>query len=114
MSVDLTKVPVFVGGLLGATLVFVFSALAIKAVGTAAQVVIEEVRRQFRENPGIMAGTSKPDYARCVDIVTRARCAQMVRARPPRRARPRSRSASASSYLVGPTGRSAPRRWPPC
>jgi K(+)-stimulated pyrophosphate-energized sodium pump len=78
MSVDLTKVPVFVGGLLGATLVFVFSALAIKAVGKAAQVVIAEVRRQFRENPGIMAGTSKPDYARCVDIVTKGALREMV------------------------------------
>jgi K(+)-stimulated pyrophosphate-energized sodium pump len=78
MPVDLTKVPVFVGGLLGATLVFVFSALAIKAVGRAAQVVIAEVRRQFRENPGIMAGTAKPDYARCVDIVTRGALKQMV------------------------------------
>jgi K(+)-stimulated pyrophosphate-energized sodium pump len=78
MGVDLTKVPVFVGGLLGATLVFVFSSLAIKAVGRAAQVVIVEVRRQFRENAGIMAGTSKPDYAACVDIVTREALKQMV------------------------------------
>jgi K(+)-stimulated pyrophosphate-energized sodium pump len=78
MSVDLTKVPVFVGGLLGATLVFVFSALAIKAVGRAAQVIIVEVRRQFRENPGIMAGTAKPDYRACVDIVTQAALRQMV------------------------------------
>jgi K(+)-stimulated pyrophosphate-energized sodium pump len=78
MGVDLTKVPVFVGGLLGATLVFVFSALAIKAVGKAAQVVIGEVRRQFKENPGIMAGTTKPDYARCVDIVTVGALQQMV------------------------------------
>ena len=78
MSVDLTKVPVFVGGLLGATLVFVFSALAIKAVGKAAQVVIAEVRRQFKEKPGIMAGTEKPDYARCVDIVTRGALREMV------------------------------------
>ncbi len=78
MAVDLTRVPVFVGGLLGATLVFVFSALAIKAVGKAAQVVIGEVRRQFKENPGIMAGTSKPDYARCVDIVTVAALREMV------------------------------------
>ncbi len=78
MSVDLTRVPVFVGGLLGATLVFVFSALAIKAVGQAAQVVIAEVRRQFKENPGIMKGTSKPDYARCVDIVTAAALRQMI------------------------------------
>jgi K(+)-stimulated pyrophosphate-energized sodium pump len=78
MAVDLTKVPVFVGGLLGATLVFVFSALAIKAVGKAAQVVITEVRRQFKEKPGIMAGTDKPDYARCVDIVTVAALREMV------------------------------------
>ena len=78
MGVDLTKVPVFVGGLLGATLVFVFSALAIKAVGKAAQVVIGEVRRQFKENAGIMAGTAKPDYARCVDIVTVAALREMV------------------------------------
>jgi K(+)-stimulated pyrophosphate-energized sodium pump len=78
MAVDLTRIPVFVGGLLGATLVFVFSALAIKAVGKAAQVVIKEVRRQFHENPGIMAGTTKPDYARCVDIVTQAALKEMV------------------------------------
>ena len=69
-SVDIGRVPVFVGALLGAMLVFLFSSFAIKAVGKAACSVIEEVRRQFRENPGIMAGTSKPDYARCVDIVT--------------------------------------------
>jgi K(+)-stimulated pyrophosphate-energized sodium pump len=78
IPVDLTRVPVFIGGLLGATLVFVFSAMAIKAVGQAAQVVIAEVRRQFKENPGIMKGTSKPDYARCVDIVTRGALRQMV------------------------------------
>ncbi len=78
IGVDLTRVPVFVGGLLGATLVFVFSALAIKAVGKAAQVVITEVRRQFKANPGIMQGTSKPDYARCVDIVTVAALKEMV------------------------------------
>src|SRR6185369_8290011 len=78
MGVDLTKVPVFVGGLIGAMLVFFFSALAIKAVGKAAQVVIAEVRRQFKERPGIMAGTEKPDYARCVDIVTRGALREMV------------------------------------
>jgi K(+)-stimulated pyrophosphate-energized sodium pump len=78
IPVDLTRVPVFVGGLLGATLVFVFSALAIRAVGQAAQVVIQEVRRQFKENPGIMKGTDRPDYARCVDIVTAAALRQMV------------------------------------
>ena len=69
-TVDLAKVPVFLGALLGAMLVFLFSAFAIKAVGKAAYYVIEEVRRQFRENPGIMAGTARPDYGRCVDIVT--------------------------------------------
>ncbi len=69
-TVDLAKIPVFIGGLIGAALVFLFSAFAIKAVGSVAQFVIVEVRRQFRENPGIMAGTSKPDYGRCVDIVT--------------------------------------------
>jgi K(+)-stimulated pyrophosphate-energized sodium pump len=78
IKVDLTRVPVFVGGLLGATLVFVFSALAIKAVGKAAQVVIQEVRRQFKEKPGIMAGTDKPDYGRCVDIVTAGALREMV------------------------------------
>jgi K(+)-stimulated pyrophosphate-energized sodium pump len=78
MGVDITKVPVFIGGLLGATLVFVFSALAIKAVGRAAQVVIGEVRRQFKEKPGIMEGKDKPDYARCVDIVTAGALRQMV------------------------------------
>src|SRR5438093_1005348 len=78
LGVDLTRVPVFVGGLLGATLVFVFSALAIKAVGKAAQVVIKEVRRQFKANPGIMKGSAKPDYARCVDIVTVAALKEMV------------------------------------
>jgi len=69
-SVDIGKLPVFVAALLGAMLVFLFSAFAIKAVGRAAQTVIEEVRRQFREDPGIMQGTSKPDYGKCVDIVT--------------------------------------------
>jgi K(+)-stimulated pyrophosphate-energized sodium pump len=78
VGVDLTRVPVFIGGLLGATLVFVFSALAIQAVGKAAQSVITEVRRQFKEKPGIMQGTEKPDYAGCVDIVTRGALRAMV------------------------------------
>jgi K(+)-stimulated pyrophosphate-energized sodium pump len=77
-SVDLAKVPVFIGALAGAGLVFLFSAFAIKAVGHVAQYVIQEVRRQFRENPGIMAGTSTPDYGRCVDIVTRGALRAMV------------------------------------
>jgi len=76
--VDIGKVPVFIAALLGAMLVFLFSAFAIKAVGRAAYYVIEEVRRQFRENQGIMAGTAKPDYGRCVDIVTLGALKAMV------------------------------------
>src|SRR6187551_3713020 len=70
IHVDLTRVPVFVAALIGAAMVFVFSSLAIKAVGKAAEVVIDDVRRQFKERPGIMKGTEEPDYAACVDIVT--------------------------------------------
>ncbi len=76
--VNLAKVHVFVGGLLGAMLVFLFSALAIRAVGRAAYYVIHEVRRQFEENPGIMRGELKPNYARCVDIVTAGALKEMV------------------------------------
>jgi K(+)-stimulated pyrophosphate-energized sodium pump len=77
-SVNIAKPEIFVGGLLGATLVFLFSALAIRAVGKAAYVVINEVRRQFKENPGILQGTVKPDYARCVDIVTVGALKEMI------------------------------------
>jgi K(+)-stimulated pyrophosphate-energized sodium pump len=76
--VDLSKPAVFVAALFGATLVFLFSALAINAVRKAAGQIIEEVRRQFREIPGIMEGTARPDYARCVDITTRAGLREMV------------------------------------
>jgi K(+)-stimulated pyrophosphate-energized sodium pump len=77
-SVNIAKPEVFVGGLLGAALVFLFSALAIRAVGKAAYYVINEVRRQFKENPGILQGTVKPDYARCVDIVTVGALKEMI------------------------------------
>jgi K(+)-stimulated pyrophosphate-energized sodium pump len=70
IAVDLSKPAVFVGALLGAMLVFWFSSLAISAVSKAASSVINEVRRQFAEKPGIMQGTDMPDYGRCVDIVT--------------------------------------------
>jgi K(+)-stimulated pyrophosphate-energized sodium pump len=70
LTVNLAKPQVFVAGLLGAMLVFWFSSLAMTAVRKAAQSVINEVRRQFREMPGIMQGTQQPDYGRCVDIVT--------------------------------------------
>ena len=78
LPIDLSSVDVFVGGLLGVMLVFLFSSLAIRAVGNTASAIIEEVRRQFREDPGIMAGTSRPDYARAVDITARASLRQMV------------------------------------
>src|SRR6266851_3709912 len=77
-SVNLSKPEVFLGGLLGAMLVFFFSGLAIKAVGKAASVVIQDVRAQFKEHPGIMQGTEKPDYGRTVDIVTRGALRQMI------------------------------------
>src|SRR5215208_4075345 len=70
LNVDLSKPVVFVAGLLGAMLVFWFSSLAMTAVRKAASSVITEVRRQFKERPGIMQGTEDPDYAACVDIVT--------------------------------------------
>jgi K(+)-stimulated pyrophosphate-energized sodium pump len=77
-DVNLAEVPVFVGALLGAMLTYLFSSLAIKAVGRTAQMVVQDVRDQFCENPGIMAGTSKPNYARCVNIVTGAALKEMV------------------------------------
>ena len=69
---------VFVGGLVGATLVFFFASLAIRAVSKAAGEMVEEVRRQFREDKGILEGTSNPDYAKCVDIATRGALKTMV------------------------------------
>jgi len=77
-AVDISKPEVFVGGLLGAMLVFWFSALAIGAVTRAAVSVIQEVRRQFQADPGILKGTSKPDYGRAVDIVTIGALKEMV------------------------------------
>ena len=77
-AIDIGKPEVFIGGFIGAMLVFLFSSTAISAVGRAAQYVILEVRRQFKEIPGIMEGTSKPDYARCVDIVTKGALKEMI------------------------------------
>ncbi len=77
-SINLNKPEVFVGAMLGAVLVFLFSSLAIKAVGETAYAIINNVRDQFKNNPGIMAGTSKPNYSECVDIATRAALRKMV------------------------------------
>jgi K(+)-stimulated pyrophosphate-energized sodium pump len=77
-SVNLANVTVFIAALLAAMLVYFFSSLAIRAVGTTAQSIIVEVRRQFREMPGIMDYSQRPDYARVVDITTRAALRQMV------------------------------------
>ncbi|HEX4897894.1 MAG TPA: sodium-translocating pyrophosphatase [Candidatus Limnocylindrales bacterium] len=77
-GVNLANVSVFVAALLGAMLAYFFSSLAIRAVGTTAQSIIVEVRRQFREMPGIMDYTQRPDYARVVDITTKAALRQMV------------------------------------
>ena len=79
-AIDLGKVEVFVGGLIGAMLVFLFSAYAIRAVSNVAQEIIKEVRRQFKEIPGLLEGApgAKADYARCVDITTRGALRAMV------------------------------------
>ena len=69
---------VLVGLFIGALLPFVFSALTMQAVGTAAYAIVNEVRRQFREIPGIMEGTGRPDYARCVDISTQGSLRAMI------------------------------------
>jgi K(+)-stimulated pyrophosphate-energized sodium pump len=69
---------VLIGLMLGGLLPFAFSASCMKSVGLAAHAVVEEVRKQFREIPGIMEGTGKPLYGRCVDIVTKAALKQMV------------------------------------
>src|SRR5438045_6594936 len=80
--VDLADISVFIAALIGITLIFFFSALAIRAVGAAAKRMIEEVRRQFRAEPKIMAENPAdrvdPDYARCVDISTRGALRAMV------------------------------------
>ena len=77
-GIDLTRPDVIAGMLIGGMLPFLFSAITMEAVGKAAFQMIEEVRRQFKEIPGIMEGTAKPDYARCVDISTGAALKEMM------------------------------------
>ncbi|MGA9047563.1 MAG: sodium-translocating pyrophosphatase [Dehalococcoidia bacterium] len=77
-SVNIARIDVFVGALLAAMLVFLFSSMAIKAVGRTASKIINAVREQFRTHPGIMAGTEKPDYGAIVDITAKAGLREMI------------------------------------
>ena len=78
VSFDISQPEVLVGLLVGGMMVYLFAALAIEAVGRAGAGVVEEVRRQFREKPGIMDRTEKPDYAQAVDIVTASAQKEMI------------------------------------
>ena len=78
LGINLLQPPVLVGLIIGAMLPFIFSALTMQAVGRAAQGIVDEVRRQFREIPGLMEGEARPDSARCVDISTRGALREMI------------------------------------
>ena len=77
-GINITSAPVIAGLMIGGMLSFLFSSMTIKSVGKAANQMIEEVRRQFKEMPGILAGTEKPDYAKCVTISTDAALKEMI------------------------------------
>ena len=76
--VNISNIEVFVGGLIAAMLVYLFSAWAIRSVGKTASKIIDAVRTQFRDHPGIMAGTEKPNYAEIVDITAKAGLKEMI------------------------------------
>jgi len=77
--IDITQPEIYICGLIGACTVFVFSSWAMRAVGNAAQDVIKEVRRQFKEKPEILEGKALPNYRLCVEIVTKAGLREMVK-----------------------------------
>ena len=77
-AIELTDIRVLTGLFIGAGIPYFFSSLAIGAIGRAAFAMIQEVRRQFRERPGILANAEKPDYDRCIDISTRSALREMI------------------------------------
>jgi K(+)-stimulated pyrophosphate-energized sodium pump len=78
ISFDIGDPPVLIGLLLGGLMVYLFAALSMESVGRAGAAVVEEVRRQFREKPGIMDGTEQPEYGQCVSIVTKSAQREMI------------------------------------